>query len=325
MSSSYNLFHFQLTSSLCSAVAILSTSYRLFVRRSKLWIDDVCAFCSMLALCVQMAAVFTPLSSSIGVARYYLMITTFYVIVWFARLSILFSIIRIDPSKLRRKFLYASAFLFLIVCGFMIAQLFFICSEQPWREHPIPQCHLTRQVAITQLIFNTLSDLLLLVIPLQLLVVLQDRWLRSRLMVIFSTCTITTMVSMVHAVFILTLNGPEIMIVALIESSVSIIVANVPVIATAVLHLGGAGSPQRSGSRNSGGSGLTGPLSIRFLTGSHAPTSTTTTVVQISQPFPLMPASSLARLSRTLPARPSSVLLKPEDPVMRLSSSLRSR
>ncbi|TFK21781.1 hypothetical protein FA15DRAFT_597262, partial [Coprinopsis marcescibilis] len=298
------------TSSICSTAAILSTAYRLYVRRSKLWIDDACAFCSMLALCAQICAVFTPLTASTGVARYYVMITAFYVIVWFSRLSILFSLIRIDPSKLRRKILLNAAVLFLLVCAFLIAQLFWTCqSQESWRSASMPQCSLTRQVAITQLVFNTFADLSLLVIPFQLLVVLQDRWLKSRLMIIFSTCTIATMVSMVHAIFILTLHGPEIVIVALVESTVSIIVCNVPVIATAVLHLGGRSTP-RPASNNSNT-----PLNtVQFL--SYTPSY----IPSIANPA-TPPMAHYDPRVRTISTRPSSMLLKPEEPHLRPSLS----
>lgn len=66
-------------------------------------------------------------------------------------------------------------------------------------------------------IVNTLADIIVLVVPLQLLLVLQDRWLRSRLMMIFSTCMITTVASLIHAGFILSSDGPPIVIAALVE------------------------------------------------------------------------------------------------------------
>ncbi|KAF5319028.1 hypothetical protein D9611_012720 [Ephemerocybe angulata] len=185
------------------------------------------------------------LALSTGVARYYLMITAFYIIVWTSRFSILFSVIRIDPSKFRKRALLSGAFMFFVVCAFLIAQLYWTCEPQhAWKKWRVPQCTLSKQVAITQLVFDTVADLVVLIVPLQLLVVLQDKWLRSRLMMIFSTCMITTVVSLVHAIAILTLKGPAIVIVALVESSISLIVCNLPVIATALLNLGDHSPPR---------------------------------------------------------------------------------
>lgn len=71
------------------------------------------------------------------------------------------------------------------------------------------------------LVVDIVADSAALIIPLRLLVVLQDKWLRKRLMTIFSTCMITTAVSIVHAIFILKTKSPAIVIIALVEVSVS--------------------------------------------------------------------------------------------------------
>ncbi|KAH6915741.1 hypothetical protein BKA70DRAFT_1216078 [Coprinopsis sp. MPI-PUGE-AT-0042] len=83
-SSTNLILQFQLASSICSTIAIASALYRLFVRRSKLWFDEGLAFCSLLALLVQIVGVFTPLSPSTGVLRYYIIIGSFYVASWYS-------------------------------------------------------------------------------------------------------------------------------------------------------------------------------------------------------------------------------------------------
>mgnify|MGYP007051653458 FL=1 len=70
-----------------------------------------------------------------------------------SRLSILFSVIRIDPSKTRRFVLLIGGIIFVFVCGFLIAQLYWTCEpEKEWKTWRVPQCELSEQVAITQLI-----------------------------------------------------------------------------------------------------------------------------------------------------------------------------
>lgn len=64
---------------------------------------------------------------------------------------------------------------------------------------------------------DVIADLILLIAPLKLLQSLQDKQLRLRLMVIFSTCIVTTVVSLVHAVYILNHGGKKVVIVALVE------------------------------------------------------------------------------------------------------------
>ncbi|KAJ7156897.1 hypothetical protein C8R43DRAFT_883603, partial [Mycena crocata] len=233
------------TSVSCASVAILSTIYRLFIRRSRLSTDDGCAIFSTCILLLQVASVFlhadidSALSRSIRIAAYYLIAVTFYAIIWSARLSILFSVIRIDPNGTRRSFLLIFGLAFLVVCFILIAQLFWVCEQHHirWKDAPTPQCPLSREVVIFQLISDVVSDTVLVAAPLQLLWHLEDQSLRRRLCIIFSTCIITTIVSLVHAAMILTGRGPKILIAAVVEDCVSLIVCNLPIVITASLHV----------------------------------------------------------------------------------------
>lgn len=70
-----------------------------------------------------------------------------------ARLAILFSIIRLDPSPTRRRRLLAVAALFFTVAVVLIVQLFWVCEpEAGWKDTKSPQCKLNKQVAICQLV-----------------------------------------------------------------------------------------------------------------------------------------------------------------------------
>ncbi|TFK34020.1 hypothetical protein BDQ12DRAFT_690247 [Crucibulum laeve] len=238
------LVQIKITSAVCSFVAIASTVYRLIVRRGRLWADDAWACFSMFALFVQIAAVFmhvpnpAELSRTNRVAAYYLMATSFYAIIWSARLSILFSIVRLDPSEIRRRRLLYVGILYFVVCCVLIAQLFWVCEPEPeWKDTASPQCTLNKEVAICQLVSDIIADLILIVAPLKLLAGLEDKGLRRRLMVIFSTCIVTTIVSLVHAAYILTLGGPKVVVAALVEDCVSLIVCNIPVVVTATFRL----------------------------------------------------------------------------------------
>ncbi|KAK0215084.1 hypothetical protein IW262DRAFT_1404952 [Armillaria fumosa] len=228
----------------CSTVAIATTIHRLFIRRGRYWADDAWALVSMFALFLQIAAVFMHLpdpdvlSRSTRIAAYYLMATTFYVVIWTARLSILFSIIRLDPSENRRRRLLCVAALFIFVLTILIAQLYWVCEPEPrWKDMRSPQCTLNKQVAICQLVSDVIADLILILAPLKLLAGLEDKGLRHRLMVIFSTCIVTTIVSLVHAAYILTHGETKVVISAIVEDCFSLIVCNVPVVVTAAIRI----------------------------------------------------------------------------------------
>ncbi|PBL00056.1 hypothetical protein ARMGADRAFT_1008547 [Armillaria gallica] len=234
----------KISCAVCSTVAVATTVHRLFIRRGRYWADDAWALVSMFALFLQIAAVFmhlpnpTVLSRSTRIAAYYLMATTFYVVIWTARLSILFSITRLDPSENRRRRLLCVAALFILVLAILIAQLYWVCEPEPrWKDMRSPQCTLNKQVAICQLVSDVIADLILILAPLKLLAGLEDKGLRHRLMVIFSTCIVTTIVSLVHAAYILTLGETKVVISAIVEDCVSLIVCNVPVVVTAVIKI----------------------------------------------------------------------------------------
>lgn len=81
------------------------------------------------------------------------MASTFYVTIWTARLSILFSIIRIDPDPHVRRRLTFVAGLFFGAILFFLAQLLWVCEPQKgWKEERSPQCALNKEVAICQVV-----------------------------------------------------------------------------------------------------------------------------------------------------------------------------
>ncbi|KAH9972395.1 hypothetical protein BJV74DRAFT_210877 [Russula compacta] len=189
------LVQIKVTESVCGFVAICMTLLRLWLRRTRYWWDDAWAFLSLLCLFVQFAAVFMHVDNPLELSRlnriaaYYLMATTFYAVIWTARLSILFSIIRIDPDPVMRKRLMWLAAAFVAAIGLFFTQLFWVCEtmHNGWKNKASPQCPLPKQVAICQLVSDVLADLSLILLPIRLLRGINNRRLRWRLIFIFST------------------------------------------------------------------------------------------------------------------------------------------
>ncbi|GJE88828.1 hypothetical protein PsYK624_049150 [Phanerochaete sordida] len=239
-----SLVQLKITSAICSAFAIVITSYRLWLRRDRYWWDDACAFLSMIFLFLQIVSVFMHvpdprvLTHMDNIAAYYIMAATFYCIIWTARLAILYSVIRIDPNPRTRMYLHRVGIIFIVVLLVMIAQLFWVCEPMPeWKHKASPQCPLDKQVAICQLVTDVLSDLLLIAAPLRLIQKMSAvDGTRSRLMIIFSTSIVTTIVSLVHAAFIFKDAGIKVVIAAIVEDTFSLIVCNLPVVVTAFLR-----------------------------------------------------------------------------------------
>ncbi|KAF8909265.1 hypothetical protein CPB84DRAFT_1765704 [Gymnopilus junonius] len=265
-------FQVQLTSAICTSIAILTTLFRLYIRRRTLWIDDASflhllqhlsnsllyvviqafAFISMLFICVQLGVCVIPASAHLCInsflkqlidesfrryinayTRTYLIMFTFYATIWCARTSILFTIIRIGKGNRRKIFLYSLIGVFGVLCSLLIGQIFWVCEAQRKLKHDV--CVPNKQIALSQLGSDIFADTTLLISSLQLFLIIQDKSLRHRLIYIFSTCTATTVVSLIHSALILRFakqKGEEkVVIAALVEDSVSLIVSSLPVVA----------------------------------------------------------------------------------------------
>ena len=244
------------------------------------------------SLIVQIAAVFmhvehpTDLSRLDRIAAYYLMAMTFYAVIWTARLSILFSIIRIDPDPVWRRRLMWLAGAFIAALCFFYAQLLWTCETMTngWKNKVSPQCPLPKQIAICQLVcmcmhayfcFPTAHSIsrpnsgcyrrsdphsvahsahpryqgqrpslasLLHLFHLEYVALIPLSHLRTRVFTSISA-VVTTVVSLVHAAYIITTGGIPVVIAALVEDCMSLTVANLPVVATAsLLRISGVSS-----------------------------------------------------------------------------------
>ncbi|KAJ6473829.1 hypothetical protein C8R45DRAFT_1011932 [Mycena sanguinolenta] len=246
------LVRYKIASVTGSFCALAATGYRLYKRRRKVWADDVWALFAAVALIVQVVAELlripppNRLSQATRIAVFYLRGITFYLIVWASRLSVLFSIVRIESSTTRRKALFCAAAMFIVAALLLVAQLFWVCESRAhssWKSLPDPQCDLAPQTAIFQLIADATSDAILLFAPWPLFRSLVDKSLGRKLMIIFSVCVVTTIVSLVRACFILKNYTIGMPFSGVVEGCVGLLVANVPVIVTTTIDVVGHPEP----------------------------------------------------------------------------------
>ncbi|KAF7770342.1 hypothetical protein Agabi119p4_6316 [Agaricus bisporus var. burnettii] len=233
------LFTLRVTCGTCVSIAILTTLIRITVRlrrQSRVWVDDALAVLSSAALIIQLVVVFLDPVQHNGVVRYYLISNMFYAAIWSARLSILFSLIRITQNLRSNRFFFIFGAIFLLTWLVLTAQLYWECeAKTAWKKMKVPQCDLSSAVAICQIIADLVSDSMLLIAPIRIFTVITDRKLRHRTMIIFSTCIVTTVVSLVHAAYIFQSKAIPILIAAFVENSVSLIVCNIPIMVMAVV------------------------------------------------------------------------------------------
>ncbi|KAJ7793109.1 hypothetical protein B0H13DRAFT_1935549 [Mycena leptocephala] len=210
-----------------------SSLARLYKRRGRFGADDFWALFAFVALIIQVVVLFLPViipvrpqpNSLTNESRvFYLMGTTFYVII---------CIVRIEPSAQRRRLLFWVAATFVAAALFLNGQLLWICESNPsWKNLESVRCALPRQVGISQLVTDVISDTILLLAPLPLFRNLIDKSLGYKLILMFSTCVVTAIVSLAHSAFILRNDQMKVLISAPVEiqNGLSLIVANIPVV-----------------------------------------------------------------------------------------------
>ncbi|THH11698.1 hypothetical protein EW146_g7949 [Bondarzewia mesenterica] len=226
--------------------SILFTVFRLCVRviRRQLWWDDALAFFSLLCLIVLMVAValFVKDPSEVPhrskIAAYYMSAQFFYAVAWSARLSILFTVIRISFSTLRRVLIIVAG-IFIVTWMILIAQVLWICEGDPsWKSQPVPQCPLGKDVAIAQVITDVITDFILILAPVRLIwTTLLDKILKTRLAAVFGSTIITTAISMYHAWAVIVMGGLTESRAAILQASISLMVANLSVIIAFIFRI----------------------------------------------------------------------------------------
>ncbi|KAI5996906.1 hypothetical protein F5J12DRAFT_852788 [Pisolithus orientalis] len=223
------------------------TLFRLFVRmrQGRLWLDDAWAALAMIFNFIFLVVDwlylkdYTQYPQDTRVVFYYIIAQCFYAVVWSSRISILFTVVRLTfPGSLRR-LLVRISIAFAFAWMLLFAQLFWVCEKEGgWKTQPRPQCDLGRNVAITQIITDVLGDMILILAPFRLIYKIRlTKAQKIRLLSIFSTSAITTIVSLIHAYYVLTDGGLKEVLAAIVEFSTSLIVANLTVVVAFIFRI----------------------------------------------------------------------------------------
>ncbi|KAL0576433.1 hypothetical protein V5O48_005538 [Marasmius crinis-equi] len=221
------------------------TVARLIVRyrARRMWLDDAWAFVALICAFMLLVGMWIrtdvpgegPLHQprSARVVAYWMVVLSFTNTLWAARMSIIFSVIRLVPPMMRlRRISNISAILFLLMWIGLLIQKTYICAEnKSWYQRDPPQCRLGQGVAINELVTDAISDVLLAVIPIRLLkgvTLMKDQ--RKMLYIIFGSSLLITLVSIVHAVFVLGPTGLLEAITAQAQAATALIVADIGVL-----------------------------------------------------------------------------------------------
>lgn len=186
----------------------------------------------------------------------------YYCTIWAARLSIIFTVVRIAPWASQKNVMLAVALVIFLQWVLLMAQMFWVCEkgDTAWKDAPFALCPLGLHVAITQvvstylptsrfalqhlrsvrLIAETFSDILLVVAPLWILRnVRVTSAVRFRLVSVFACSIVTTIVALAHAILVIRVPGVWEAIVGALEAGVALAVCNLSVIVPAIARLFG--------------------------------------------------------------------------------------
>ncbi|KAG9311896.1 hypothetical protein JVU11DRAFT_8157 [Chiua virens] len=237
--------------------ALTSTSFRLWFRHHtrRLWWDDFWAVLALLGDVVCMVTMWTgvapfdnpyitfealstlPQSRRAHIVSFWLSMLTYTCSIWFARISIVCSVVRIvPPSRCVSITAFGAGAIFVCLWGFMFTSKSAVCGVDTTWYHATPTaCPIPYWVAISEVCTDAFSDIILVALPLRLLwrVKLPSNQ-KIMLLSVFSTSILVSVVSAVHTSYLI----PNITFVggltAQIEGPVSLIVCNLLVIVTFV-------------------------------------------------------------------------------------------
>ncbi|KIJ15183.1 hypothetical protein PAXINDRAFT_169330 [Paxillus involutus ATCC 200175] len=241
------------------ALAVILTSFRLWFRYHirRLWWDDFWAalalICDFVCMVVgwlltapldnpYMSIVSLPLpadSRSTHIITFWLNLLFYTCAIWFARLSIVFSVVRIVPPS-RKVFLAAmgTGAIFVLMWGYMLAAKTVVCSmDKSWYNFVFIQCPIPEWVAISEVGTDAISDLMLVALPLCLLwrVKLPSDQ-KIMILCVSSSSILVSVVSAVHTSYIIPpsfIGGAT----GEVESALSLVVCNLLVIVTFIYRV----------------------------------------------------------------------------------------
>ncbi|PIL27671.1 hypothetical protein GSI_10823 [Ganoderma sinense ZZ0214-1] len=236
------------------ALGIALTSLRLYYRHTRRhlgWDDAWAAFCMFCAFFLAAGAWTRSDTPQVGpfhhgprvrILGYYMLNVAFTCVLWSARLSILFSIIRLIPYLMRlRVYATMAAVLFGCMWVALIILKITVCETHPeWKQTQGVQCVLGPAVAGVELATDFIADVILVALPIRLLWNIKLSPSRRALLTgIFSASMFTTIVSIVHGVFVFSSNRNAEGIWAHVLASTAMIVANLAVLVIWFMHLVG--------------------------------------------------------------------------------------
>lgn len=204
------------------ACTVLRLLYRYHV--TQLWWEDMWAALSLAfdLICFVCALLDRPtMVNSLAADRveFWLVSIAFPCVLWFARASILCSLIHVaNPEGGLRHVVYGTGISFIIMFIGVLAQRIYVCKQY--------ECNIPDFVAITQLTTDIFSDVMLVALP--LLVLRRIRLPKSQKILVllsFSAAIFISAVTILHSAVLFGPNSSGIIVIGHVKAAISLIVA----------------------------------------------------------------------------------------------------
>ncbi|KAH7906776.1 hypothetical protein BJ138DRAFT_579965 [Hygrophoropsis aurantiaca] len=218
------------------SVAISSTLFRLSYRwyTTRFWWEDTWAALALLwsLLCLICTAIQVPILDMgpeplIDKVSVWIISICLTCVIWSVRLSIAFSFIRIaKPAPELRRFAHGVALAFALMWIGLVGQKIYVCSHLA--------CQMGSDVAISQLVTDSVSDSILVALPFALLRGVRiSRNARILILCAFSASILITAVTIAFSALLFVPSlGMTALIVAHVQAALSLLICNLLVIVT---------------------------------------------------------------------------------------------
>ncbi|KAH7906772.1 hypothetical protein BJ138DRAFT_1015655 [Hygrophoropsis aurantiaca] len=219
------------------SVAISSTLFRLSYRwyTTRFWWEDAWAALALLldVLCLICSAIEVPVLDAgpvplIDEVSIWVISIGLTCVVWSARMSVAFSFIRVaKPAPKLRRFAHCVTLAFALMWMSLAGQKLYVCFHRS-------RCQMGSDVAISQLVADSVSDSILVALPFALLRgVKLSKNARILILCAFSASILITAVTVVlSALLFLPSPGTTALIVAHVQAALSLLICNLLVIVT---------------------------------------------------------------------------------------------
>lgn len=217
------------TGSVSHGIAILCTIFRLLYRcwTRQLWWEDAWAALALSFDVICLAWIHTSFRPTwiFGVA--------FTSVVWAARMSLIFSIIRTANSsgdKIHKRITYLIAASFMVMWAALVVYKISVCIYY--------SCRMTKAVALSQLVTDVAADASLIVAPIQFW---KDVGLtrNSKILILstFGSSVLITVITIPHSIMLFHSITETVIIVAHVKAALSLVICNLLVIVTLVYRV----------------------------------------------------------------------------------------